>query len=132
MPKESVVLTLVFHRDENHWVGVCRELSTSTFAETLDQCEQELTDLVVDHLNALEELGQREAFFERWGIELREENEMPAQVVLDTDGEAPVSEWLRDFLQPHSGPVGSGLYLQPRVFPAHGGPQKARSVAVRA
>ena|SRR3990167_1620348 len=64
-----VLLTLAFTQEDDRWVGVCAELSTSTFAHTLEECQQELKALVTEHLNLLEEVGAREAFFEKWDIE---------------------------------------------------------------
>ena len=63
-----VVLTLVFEREGRKWVGTCEEMGTSTYARTLAQCRRELEALVADHLNLLEEEGERENFFEKWGI----------------------------------------------------------------
>ena len=66
-----VMLTLVSAREGNKWVGTCEELSTSTYARTLKQCNRDLDALVVEHLDLLEEEGERERFFKRWGIEIQ-------------------------------------------------------------
>ena len=57
-----VHLTLRFHVEGTNWVGVCVELGTSTFAQTLAGCRSELEELVTDHLEVLEEIGERERF----------------------------------------------------------------------
>ena len=59
-----VTLTLTYERGGNQWVGICLELGTSTYSRTLKQCQLELEELVVDHLNVLEEIGERESFFD--------------------------------------------------------------------
>ena len=66
---EYVHLTLRFHLEGTEWVGVCVELGTSTFAQTLAECRNELEDLVTDHLKVLEDIGEQERFFAEWGIE---------------------------------------------------------------
>ena len=65
-----VILTLKYEREGNKWVGTCHELGTSTFARTLKRCQQELTELVSEHLDVLEQVGQRERFFRDWEIEV--------------------------------------------------------------
>ena len=66
-----VVLTLQFEHEGSQWVGTCLELGTSTFAETLSQVQEELHDLVADHLDALEAVGERARFFKKHGIKIR-------------------------------------------------------------
>lgn len=66
---EYVHLTLRFHLEGTEWVGVCVELGTSTFAPTLAQCQNELEELVTDHISVLEDVGERERFFAKCGIE---------------------------------------------------------------
>ena len=66
-----VMLTLVFGKEGNKWVGTCEELGTSTYARTLKQCQHDLNELVIEHLNLLEQEGEREKFFERWGIKIQ-------------------------------------------------------------
>ena len=83
----SVILTLRYSREGENWVGICQGLSTSTFADTLEHCQQELIELVIEHLNVLEEIGQRERFFHDWGIELYPAHISPKEVVLRGDGD---------------------------------------------
>ncbi|MCI0440063.1 MAG: hypothetical protein L0177_13180 [Chloroflexi bacterium] len=65
-----VVLTLQFEKEGGKWIGTCLELGTSTFARTLRQSKAEIEELVSDHLDLLEESGERQRFFEKWGIEM--------------------------------------------------------------
>ena len=62
-----IILTLTFEQEQDDWVGTCMELGTSTFADTLEECQSELEELVGHHLDVLEELGERERFFDQWG-----------------------------------------------------------------
>ena len=48
-----VTLTLSFEQEGREWVGVCLELGTSTFADTLEKCQEELQELqglsIIEH-----------------------------------------------------------------------------------
>lgn len=67
-PKGFVVVTLAFHREGRGWVGVCEELGTSAYGRTLDRTRVELEDLVLLHLNTLEQEGEHERFFAENGM----------------------------------------------------------------
>jgi len=58
-----VVLTYKFKKENRRWVGYCEELGTSTFGRSIPETEKKLDGAVQLHLNALEELGERENFF---------------------------------------------------------------------
>ncbi len=106
-----VTLTLSFELEESEWVGVCLELGTSTFADTLEKCQEELQELVADHLDVLEEIGERERFFEEWGITVHSSDKIPGEFTIRGSGDS----WNRLF-EGSAGP--RGPFLQPRVFPA--------------
>ena len=84
-----VQLTLAFEREGAKWVGTCIELGTSTYARTLKQSQLALRELVIEHLNLLEEAGERERFFKRWDIEILTSTKPPTEVKL----RAPGLEW---------------------------------------
>lgn len=108
---EYVTLTLSFEQEGSEWVGVCLELGTSTFADTLEKCQKELQELVADHLDVLEETGERERFFEEWGIEVQTSDKVPSEFTIRGSGDS----WNRLFERS----TGTrGPFLQPRVFPA--------------
>ena len=69
-PGAQVSLHFEFAREGNKWVGTCLELSTSTYARTRRKVEEALYELVLEHLNLLEESGERNRFFDEWGIRL--------------------------------------------------------------
>lgn len=83
-----VTLTLSFEQEGSEWVGVCLELGTSTFTDTLEKCQVELQELVTDHLNVLEEIGERERFFEEWGIVVHISNEIPSEFTIRGSGDS--------------------------------------------
>ena len=104
-----VTLTLSFEQEGSEWVGICLELGTSTFADTLEKCQEELEELVTDHLNVLEEIGEREQFFEEWGIAVHTSDEIPSEFTIRGSGDS----WNRLF---ERCPGARGPFLQPRVF----------------
>ena len=106
-----VTLTLSFEQEGSEWVGVCLELGTSTFADTLEECQEELRELVADHLDVLGEIGERERFFEEWGIEVHTDDKIPSEFTIRGSGDS----WNRLF-ERSAGTCGP--FLQPRVFPA--------------
>ncbi|MDQ3702146.1 MAG: hypothetical protein M3442_14690 [Chloroflexota bacterium] len=65
-----IVLTLEFRQEDGQWLGRCRELGTSTFADTLDQVREELADLVMLHLSGLDDTEETERVFQDRGIRL--------------------------------------------------------------
>ena len=56
-PDYVIVLTFDFSQETDQCVGLCLELGTSTFADTLDQTGLELQDAVELQLNEVERLG---------------------------------------------------------------------------
>ena len=112
-----VPLTLQFGREGNKWVGTCIELSTSTFARTLKQCQEALSELVIKHLNCLEEEGKRGAFFKKWDIAIHTTRTTPATVTIRGIG----ADWDQLF---HGVVENQGPLYQPRLFPIGRGIEK--------
>ena len=75
-----VLLTLQFRREGRDWVGVCLELGTSTFDRSLEKTRATLSELVLEHLNLLEEEGAREQFFSDHGIAVYADMPTTAQI----------------------------------------------------
>ena len=90
--KGFVVLTLAFRREGTMWLGRCVELSTSTYARTLEQAKRELVEMVECHLNTLEEVGERERFLHEHEIEFHTRKQAAAEVrpSLTLDGKSYV------------------------------------------
>ena len=112
-----VVLTQSFEREGNKWVGTCVELGTSTYARSLDQCQQELKVLCEEHLNLLEQAGERKRFFEKWDVPFYEQRTAPEEVVIRRSS---VADWDRLFRA--NTLETSGLFFQPHMFPLRGQP----------
>lgn len=111
--KGYVELTLKFEREGSLWVGTCLELSTSTYSPSLDQVQSDLRELIVEHLNLLEDAGERERFFGEHGIHFSPVKPVAHEIRLPSIG---VDLLLQDVVP---------LY-QPRIFHVGGSePQTA-------
>ena len=64
----SLVVTLRYWREDDHWVGKCDELGVSTFDPSLDTLVTELQEMAEDHIALLQETGTLDDFLERFGI----------------------------------------------------------------
>jgi len=74
-----IILTLEFHREDGLWVGFCRELGTATDGRSFQRVEEELLELAMLHLNALEDAGERDRFFQEHSIKLYT-NDVPKEI----------------------------------------------------
>ena len=63
-PDYVIVLTFEFSQQSGQWVGLCLELGTSTFSDTLEQTRLELQEAVELQLNEVERLGYIEAYLD--------------------------------------------------------------------
>ena len=63
-----VVLTMEYRKVADRWTARCRELGTATFGRTLKDAEERINEAVLLHLNTLEDVGERERFFEEHNI----------------------------------------------------------------
>ncbi len=98
-PSGYIVVFLAFRQEKTKegkkWVGVCQELGTSTFADTLDEAVEQLKEAVALHLNTLEKVGERERFFREHGIEFHKGAPKSKQATVKN----PIE--LDTFIQPH-------------------------------
>ena len=72
-----VTLTLKFQVEGDVWVGECLDLSTSTYADTLEECQEALDELVETHMDVMDEVGERDRFFDRWGVAVHSGGQTP-------------------------------------------------------
>ena len=103
MPVKGFVrLTLAFRKVGKLWTGECLELGTATDSNSLVRVQNELMELVLLHLNTLEECGDRVRFFKEHNIRFftddSEESEINVHVPDDPDS----------FFQTRRVPVGAG------------------------
>lgn len=64
-----VVLTFRFRKVGRRWTAYCEELGTATFGRSLPEADKKLKEVVLLHLNTLEEVGERTRFFKEQDIE---------------------------------------------------------------
>lgn len=67
-----ITVTYEYHKESDNWVGICKETGTATSHKSRRELEKELNELVLLHLNCLEQLGERERFFKENNIKLHE------------------------------------------------------------
>lgn len=119
MAAKYVDLSLSFEREGGVWVGSCLELGTSTFDDTLDACQEGLRELAVEHLDVLEEVGERAAFFKEWGITL---HDAPAAAPPRFDIRGNSGFWAGTQPEP---PAAGATFLKMRVFFVKDGEREA-------
>ncbi len=56
-PDYVVNLVLTYVQEEDMWVGICQELNTSAYAETLPETKHQLKEAILLQLNEVERLG---------------------------------------------------------------------------
>ena len=78
-----VILTPEFRKEGKKWVAHCKELGTATFGYTLRDAEEKLKEAISLHLDTLEDVGEREKFFQKHNI-LCYSNKPPASVTITT------------------------------------------------
>ena len=68
--KEFIVLTIVINKEEDTYTAECLELGTAAFGETEKEARDAVEDLITLQLSTLEEVGERDRFFEEHEIEI--------------------------------------------------------------
>ena len=70
MPTKGYIgITYEFRREGRRWVGCCKELGTATFGRSIPETSRKLNEAVLLHLNTLEDVGERERFFQENSVE---------------------------------------------------------------
>jgi len=77
---EVLTLTLLIEQEDNRWVGVCHELGTSAYAESLESALEELKEAVALQLNEIDRLGHLDAY-------LRDRHVQVSEVATHAEGE---------------------------------------------
>ncbi len=95
-----IILSNRFHREGNRWVATCDELGTSTFGRSLPEAERKLKEAIVLHLNTLEDVGERQRFFQEHRITYyRSKPRKPVTICVPTSPET--------YVRPHIQAVGA-------------------------
>jgi predicted RNase H-like HicB family nuclease len=89
-----IIVTLFFYKEGNRWVGICKELGTSTFGRSIQEAHNRLNEAVELHLNTLEEVGERERFFREHNITLYSHKPKEKKVCLPVKDNAFVRPYI--------------------------------------
>ena len=68
IPDYSIALTCTYSLEAGQWVGICDELGTPSFADTLEQARAELQEAVQLQLNEVESLTNVLEYLEANGV----------------------------------------------------------------
>jgi predicted RNase H-like HicB family nuclease len=92
-----VILTVQFHKEGKYWTAECVELGTATFGRTVEEADERIKEAVLLHLNTLEDVGERERFFEEYGIKYHIGEPEPERISIS----APLDEetFVRPYIQ---------------------------------
>ena len=92
-----VELTLKFAKEGSQWTAECVELGTATCGDSFEEVADEIGPLIELHLNSLEQIGTRAAFFRKHGIRFSKAKPAPRRRRLSVDDD--------DIVQPFPAPV---------------------------
>ena len=98
--KGYIVVTFKFRRDGKKWSAFCEELGTATFGRSIQEAQRKLEDLVLLHLDTLEDVGEIRSFFKEFNIAFH--------------SHAPKKNEIKI-----SGPFDTDTYVRPYVYPIH-------------
>ena len=68
--KKFILLTMEFRRDGNVWAGECKELGTAADGDSFEEVIEILKELVILHLNTLEDVGECKKFLREHGVKI--------------------------------------------------------------
>ena len=61
----AIMLTCTYTQESGQWVGVCEELGTSAFSDTLEHAQVELREAMELQLNEVERLGYAREYLDK-------------------------------------------------------------------
>ena len=67
-----VTLTMTVEGADGQYAAHCIELGTASCGDTLDEAFENIKEAVIVDITALEEIGEREHFFNEHGIEIKQ------------------------------------------------------------
>ena len=90
MVQGVIILTGMVEAEGNQFVSTCRELGTSSCGDSVEEAFVNLEEAIEVHLNALEEVGERDRVFQEQGI-----NILDATVDTSDHGEVPIGAFTK-------------------------------------
>ncbi len=67
-PRSLALLTIDIQQEDNTWIGTCIELGTSTYADSVEQLRNEMSDAVSLQLNEMVRLGYITEYLQEQGV----------------------------------------------------------------
>ena len=67
-PEGYIVVTVKLTKEAGQWAAECLELGTAACADNLPEAVEAIGELIELHVNTLEAVGERRAFFKEHGI----------------------------------------------------------------
>lgn len=74
-----LALTLKITQEGEQYSVLCEELGTATYGDSPEEALGELRELVLLHLEALRETGERERFFKEHSIQIHPAPQVPTE-----------------------------------------------------
>lgn len=93
-PNAYVIVTFLFYKEGNRWVGQCKELGTSTFGRSIQEALEKLYEAVGLHLNTLEQVGECERFFRDHNITLHSRKPQEKEIRIPIEPDAFVRSYI--------------------------------------
>ncbi len=93
-PDAYIIVTFLFNKEGNRWVGLCKELGTSTFGRSIQEALERLEEAVGLHLNTLEEVGETERFFHEHNIVLHPRKPQEENICIPIEPDAFVRSYI--------------------------------------
>ncbi len=67
--KAIYALNVKYFKEEGQWLGECLELGTATFADTLEEVQEELVEAIALQVNEVDRDGFAEEYLAERGVE---------------------------------------------------------------
>jgi len=74
-----IQVTVRFATEGKQWAAECLELGTAACGDSLEEAKDAITDLIVLHLNALEDVGTCAKFLKEHGVVIHRHRPKPAR-----------------------------------------------------
>ena len=81
MQKMYIQLTIVIEKEGKAYTALCRELGTASCGDSIEEAAENIREAIELHLNTIEMVGERKAFFQRKGIKTRRSGQAPPKRV---------------------------------------------------
>ena len=89
-----VVLTMEFRKEGDIWTGVCKELGTAADGAIFDEVSEVLNEMVLLHLNTLEDVGECKRFLKEHGVTIHRNEPPSTRITIPNDPNRYISSRL--------------------------------------